>query len=416
MTWLTDRSRYLLGLKHCPAARYYQYHAGDYGYGWGLRRQSVPLRTGIYGHDALAGILGCVIAGVDGDTKLLRSVIQQSIEKYRLSVEATPLTDQDNAAFVAEEQAHLLEALAWGFVRIILPAFKDRFKIVDIEREEAFEVVDGITQMSKPDVVVEDKQTGELALVDFKTAASFSDAWLEGFREDIQGMVGAKAVQLRLKRPVDNYWIIGLCKGGRRRFAKRGVETAEKRQYSHLCYAQVIEPNPPIQPEVALRTMGIWIDKQPVWKLKLPTEPRQSNAEWWAMNIDKETLNRDYMLIGPYNVDKYMVEQYFRGMVPEERRWINKLNDLYEAELNGGWSSWVFQEILDATFPRSYNCFTYFGDRCPYYRLCFKREGWEDPIGSGWYTHRRSHHEPELVQQQERGIPVPLEPWEVNDA
>lgn len=416
MTWLTDRSRYSTGLNHCMMARYYNYHAGEYGYGWAPNGQSVPLATGIYLHDALAGVLSCVMSGKE-DHELFRVVINQSVEKYQQEVAQTPLTGQDNAAFTAAEQAHLLESLAWGFVRLILPTFKDRFKIIDIEREETLAVGSAITQMSKPDVVVEDRNTGELALVDFKSAASFGETWLESFREDIQGMVGAKAVQERLGRPVDHYWIVGLQKGGRRRFKNRGRESAEKRQYSHLCYAQVMPPNPPIQPEIALRTAGLWLEKQPVWAIEgLPLQPNQSIAEWWAYNIDKETLLQDYVIVGPYPVDKYMVRQYFDGMVVEEQRWIELLWRLFKAEENFAWESTAFQKVLDVAIPRSYNCFSYFGGRCPYYRLCFKREGWEDPVGSGYYKHRRSHHAPEIAQMKERGIPVPPEPWEVEEA
>lgn len=409
--WLTDRSRYTTGLNHCQMARYLNYHAGEYGYGWSLRGNSVPLSTGIYVHEALAGLMGLAKTGTYEGEKSYRHKIDTAVQKYRAAVKAAPLTEQDASDHTAEEQAHLLEALAWGFVRLMLPILKERFKIIDIEREEQL-VLGDMTQMSKPDMLVEDKKTGLLALVDFKTASDFGDSWVEGFREDIQAMVGVRAVEERVGRPVESYWICGLRKGGRRKFAARGEETAEKRQYSHLCYVTAMEPNPPMRTELTLQTTGLWVHKQPVWKLKLPTAKGQSNAEWWAKNIEQIVLAQDYTLVGPYSVDRYMVSQYFSAMANEEGRWIQLLWDIYEAELKAGWASRPFQAFLDKTIARSYACFSYFGERCPYYRLCFKREGWQDPSGSGHYKHRRPHHLPEIEQMKQRGIPVPAEPWE----
>jgi hypothetical protein len=36
--------------------------------------------------------------------------------------------------------------------------------------------------------------------------------------------------------------------------------------------------------------------------------------------------------------------------------------------------------------------------------LCFKQEGWNDPLGSGKYRLRRPHHQPELDAAVERGL------------
>src|SRR5262245_8391507 len=51
--WFTDRSRVKLGLGRCPRARYLGYHAGPSGYGITLRRESLPLATGLSVHEAL---------------------------------------------------------------------------------------------------------------------------------------------------------------------------------------------------------------------------------------------------------------------------------------------------------------------------------------------------------------------------
>ncbi len=399
MTWLTDRSRYTTGLQHCMMARYLNYHAGDYGYGWSPAALSVPLSTGIYVHEALAGVL------TNGEPRLK---INEAVERYTKAVTKLGYSTDETSTFTIKEQAHLIEALCWGWVRLMLPMVLENFEILDVEREELKELTN-VTQMSKPDFIARDKRSGKVEIHDFKTTGSMSPNWRKSFRNSVQMSIGAGVVSERLGEEVINFRIHGLAKGGRRKFTRHDNETEEARNFSHLCYVQYNAPEPPMQPRPEYLCKGYWYDKTPVWELDFPDKPAGiSNAEHWANTIPLEDLVKMYEMVGPYPCDPYMEKQYYIGMEAEEQRWINRL---WELPLDADWPSDKFQDAITNIFARSYQCESYFGEQCPYKRLCLRRPGWEDPVGSGYYKHRRPHHADEIEQMEERGIPVEKEEW-----
>ena len=72
------------------------------------------------------------------------------------------------------------------------------------------------------------------------------------------------------------------------------------------------------------------------------------------------------------------------------------------------WPDPRFQALMDRLFPRSYECRRYGGrHRCQFETLCFYKEGWADPMGTGRYVDRRPHHQDELVQALESGWLLP---------
>jgi hypothetical protein len=80
-----------------------------------------------------------------------------------------------------------------------------------------------------------------------------------------------------------------------------------------------------------------------------------------------------------------------------------------------GWASPEFQTLLDQLVPCSWECRPYGKEhQCEFVRICHRDQGWQDPIGSGYFVPRRPHHAPELEQAIARGLLV-ADTQEVNE-
>jgi hypothetical protein len=98
-----------------------------------------------------------------------------------------------------------------------------------------------------------------------------------------------------------------------------------------------------------------------------------------------------------YIYDGARIDQLFRALVPHELQWQARVGFLHEELVEKGWESEEFQDTLDATIPRSYQCWKY-DRKCPFYMLCFKESGWK---GLDGYESRVPHHTIELNQKSD---------------
>jgi hypothetical protein len=386
--------------------RYLSFHAGPFGYGYVKKSQAIPLVTGTQVHAALESVLKLVLAGTKPDDPAsFRPVINKAIMDYVALVEEHGLdTDQGSVeqAIILQEQITLVEGLIWGWIRVMLPIILEEFEVEAIEQEELLVATPRIIQMSRPDILLRRKADGKMGVHDYKTTANVTDNMIREYQQSVQMMVGTLGAQARLREPVDHYYIHTLQKGGRGEF-KKGSKFHQ--QYSHLCYAKIFPAQPPLEPNTTWNLRGYWIEKTPIWEVLFAQKPMEmSNSEFWVSQLPKETLYEMFTLIGPYAVIPHMVEQYMRSMPAEEERWIERLDKLYQSPHE--WESQEFQALLDQTIPRSYNCYAWHS-KCQHWDTCFRQPGWEDPVGSGRFAHRRPHHEAELEQMKVRGIPVP---------
>ena len=423
-------------------ARYYEYHSGPYGYGIRKKEISLPLGTGTYTDQALSGVLlnaqlaqqaGTELGDLHND--LFRKVIERAVIDYQAEVERKGFLQQQNITNVQHtmlEQSALIEGLAWSWILGQLPGLLKDYEILDVQREETFVIpgtctcitiqnstsnwtfpqhhriethqpaCQGIVIMSKPDFVCRHKATGAISQHDFKTHGYVvDDRFVESHRDSVQMAVQSMGIEARLGTPVNTYWIHALVKGGRGVFSKKGEDVTgkPKSQYSDLCYAKIMPPNPPINDKTIVDYKGFWYSKQPVWELMLDDKPvGYTHMEYWVSLMPKETLYAQTVMCGPYERPAYMIQDALDHIKGEEKRWINTLWDIH----NGG--------NVNELVSRSYDCKKYGEEyRCDYYDICFKGTGWQDPLGSGKYVHRLSHHVPEIDQMKARGIPVPEE-------
>lgn len=429
--WFVDRSRYLAGVDDCEMARYLEYHSGPYGYGIRRTANSMTALTGTYTDQALTGVLlnaaAAQQAGTDiGDphNDVFRKIVGQAVTDYQTEVKAKGFLEEQNITNLTHtmmEQSALIEGLFWSWVLGQLPGLLRDHTIIAVQQEESYVIpgtctcgmdadnpkyydhmehsnCNGICIMSKPDFLTRRKADNRVCQHDFKTSGSqINDNYLESHRDSVQMAIQSLGVEARMGEPIAQYYIHALAKGGRGVFSKRGQDTTgmPKKQYSDLCYAKWMLPNPPISDKTIVDYKGFWYDKHPSWEANFPdVPPGWRPMEYWVVLMPKDILYAQTVLCGPYDRPTHMMNDAVEHVLGEERRWIAALWKIHEGE------------SVNLHVSRSYDCHKYGAEhRCQYYQICFKGQGWNDPLNSGYYELRVPHHDPELQQMVARGVP-----------
>jgi hypothetical protein len=425
-----------MGQAQCMRKRFLQFSALN-GYGFVRNSNSLPLATGIYVHEALAGVLRwakmtqTLNQTIDVESAqfaaTVRPLISKQIDAYKSLVTAKGFLNIEGAEeikHIMEEQASLIEGLTWGWCRAMLPDLLANFTIVDVEEEELFPVGEDIVQMSRPDFILRRKVDGKLALADFKTSSYVNESYAAEYRNSIQMAVGTLGAEHRLKEPIEFYYIFVLVKGQRKNEYEQstGDYSGPRRQNSPFCYGYCRPANPPLEPDENWQpkwkylgadgkkhTLGRNYEKTPIWKGSFSYKPKDmTNAEFWARSIPMDVLEEHFVQIGPYERQDLLIPEYLKEMVHEERRYIQNLWKLFEfeTETGSGWETLAYQDKLCELFPRSWNCYS-FSSPCPYIPVCFKHPGWTDPLGTGKFVLRTPHHGPETEQALARGVEIP---------
>lgn len=403
--WLTDRSRYLDGLQHCQMYRYLKYHSAN-GYGMVRRSVSMPLATGVFVHQALADIMESarLLAALPPRDVAL-SAVNKAIGDYQRLVEKRGFLEVEpgsEADQIRKEQLSLVAGLVWGWYRVMLPDVLRDYEVIEVEQESELDLGKGVWKMVRADWVGRRKADGQLGNHDFKTMAMLSDSYVEEFKHSPQMALTTKALEVKYKEPVTHYVIHGLIKGTRRGEynPSSGDYDGPKRQGSYLCYLYEKPANPPLnspdfQPKWKYlgkdgrkHTLGRDYTKKPVWEVMDPRD--------WVYLLPEPFLWELFPTIGPYQRQTWMIEPYAEEVQAEELRWVQRLHRIFES---GDDPAVIRQEI-----PRSWDCHRY-NRPCEMMSACYGEEA--DPLGSGKYTLRRPHHQPEIDQMEERGLEVP---------
>lgn len=464
----TDRSRILAGMTWCERRRYLTYHASN-GYGIVRRRQGIELAQGIHVHRAHEFILKQRVAIGPVAPEHWRTLIHKSVEGYRESVrrsgiyiEALELQEAGAAQhaeheYIIQEQSHLLEALLWGFVRVLLEPLLEEFEVIEIEQEEERVegctcglgpehppaehrelLCEGIVIMARPDLILKQRSTGEYCNADFKTTGWLDDSrWRNLYEDNVQFAIGSACTEVRLGVEIPHSYVIALGKG--RREGRYNKETRKKdgpkRQSHWLCYAFYKPATPTMdeqwqlsynyvdhegQNRQATKTKGY--ELIPVWEAEIgDPENGISPAEAWVMSLPQEVLEANFCLIGPFQHPRHLVKSYFRGVVATERRIAEGLWRLYElkqALLAEGVEivelDERYQALLDETFPQSRDC-RRFNRNCELLPICNQEPGWVNPTEEMGFKLRRPHHQGELDEMEEQGLEIPESDEELED-
>lgn len=402
----------------------------------------------------------------------VRAIMKGEIERYYALIDARGLRSGgdlgvEEAQHVMEEQASLIEGLGWTWISCTLPYLTEHFRPISIEEEETFALgctcglplnvgdladhesrgCEGGGWMSKADLVLERLTDGELGWHELKTGSNIhKKAWSQSWDHNIQFASGILGAERRLEREIGHYYLHGLQKGTRRSAYDTITRKYEgpRRQDSFLCYGYLKPADPPTIPEddwrakfnweeydeltgtTKKRRLGKGYEKSPIWKADFAGKPPEwSNIEYWCEWLGRDTLSELVRMTEPYPRPSMLLQEWVEEAAANELNWRRRLWNVYEARTRAaarlsseGKTPSVelidFQpevrHALRENFPRNWEgCHSYYGDDCEFLPICLHEPGWDDPIASGRYIHRRPHHQPEIDQMLERGIPVPEE-------
>lgn len=439
--WLTDRSRYLVGLQHCQYRRFLEYHSGANGYGIRRKSEAMPLVTGIHVHEALAQLL-CYKPDVI-NRGMVREIIADTVAKYDALLKQRGFADPEEGTdqdFVRREQMALIAGMVWGWYRVAYQDFVTRYEVVRVEWEETYvagcgcglgdgvgEPQDhaargcaakgGIVIMSRPDVIVKDRLTGRVENIDFKTQAY--EPFLPEWTDNVQMALSGLGAERSLGTLLSNYNIHFLMKGARKSDWDDYAEdySGPKRQQSPLIYGWYDMGSPPIRP-ASWKPSRVYYDDVPSkWQAQRHAEPGPMGfrhtlgkdysktpvwinagpgVEEWVMDVlDEETVKGEYRLIGPFDRPTRLMDDVVPTIVEHERENIEKLYAVREGH------------NPKHLFPQSWQCYR-FKKPCPFLEVCKNPDTTgADPIGSGLYIPRRPHHMLEMEQMQARGLEIP---------
>lgn len=443
--WNVDNSR-RQAEHRCKRLRYLEYHSGPSGYGIRRIAQSLPAVNGIRVHKLFAEVLALASEGVD--RPVIRACIVRNIQAYKelghkKAYRDIPLPDMPaEAKFeidrVIDEQASLLEGLAWGFLKVIVPYLLKTFEVIAIEREFPFtlpaaEGEQRIRIMTKPDLVLRRKVDLALCFWDFKTGGSFSPSWKAQWEDSAQLLTIRKGIEHGLKEPCTFAYILGVLKGRRQEEKATGIT----RQYSPFCYAWHREANPPMIREDwqinydyttedgKAHRLSKEYKRQAIWAWEFPDKPADwTTLEYWVESLSDEMVQSQFEYLGPYNHDEWVLDSFLRGAVKQENLVREGLWAVYDAlqEVPPEEQAWAESNpkilaVLDEHFPQSWDCYKYGKQyKCQMHAICKREIAAENPLERGGFELRRPHHLQELTQMRDRGIEPPPDQEEEDDA
>lgn len=340
----------------CPRSRWWGYEWGGRGLSSGTT--SIELFLGITLHDGLAAIF----SGLDID-----SISEAAITQVKEHLASDSVEGQHYAA----EQAALVEGLLRGFHRHVYPRLMDEYDVVDIEKELFYEH-DGLTFMSKPDLLLRHKEGGHLLYYEYKSTSSVKDKWVGSWNTAVQLHSTIKAIEHNLKEEVSYCIVQGLNKG---------YVSQYDRQESIFCYGYYKAGQPPFNKDVWQYAYKAGLKKDPTWT-------KAGGVKQWVAEMPEEILSQQFPQTPPILINHDLVDAFFRQQASREheiRRTRLLLMENPEAT-----------ELLDAHFPQHFEqCSPGYGTGCQFKKLCFS--GIADPLAAG-YSLRVSHHDAEREQ------------------
>lgn len=177
-----DRSRHLEYLR-CPRARYLGYHHAGVGLTTESSRPSIYLITGGAIHKGLEGLL----SGQSTDDAV--AMAQAEFDTATAGITSLEGLRPEHLSFTIAEQRFLVDVLVRVYARRGLPALLAEYEVVSTEQEYEWPLTPGITFMSRLDVLIRHKDTGDLVVVSFKSDTGRDPLGkLEDHAQDLQGI------------------------------------------------------------------------------------------------------------------------------------------------------------------------------------------------------------------------------------
>lgn len=354
---LYDRSRVTTDWS-CPRKRYWNFeHEGK---GITADRHALELFLGTVLHDGLAAIAANTIP----------------IDEIALAAHDEVIMGLPDDEQFANEQAALVEGLLRGFSRHIWPRFSAQYTVVAVEKELLFPH-DGMGFMSKPDLLVRDKE-GNLWYVEYKSTSTNKEQWVNSWTTAIQLHSSIRAVEHELGEKVTGIIVQGLYKG----YVSYGKQT------SPFCYGYYKPGNPPFSTDQWRYTWDRGFNKYPVWQ-------KAGGLKAWVDNMPDDLLQEQFPQVPPIFINERLIDAFFRQRGDREI----EIRLARQGLMNPDNDPSVKQTLLDMAFPQRWDqCAPSFGKPCQFRKLC--HSGMDaDPLSAG-FVYREPHHTPEMEQWQ----------------
>lgn len=272
-----------------------------------------------------------------------------------------------------------MRGMILGWAKIILPQLKSMGKLYAVEKEVT--LIEGdLCMMTQPDVLIEPHDSDELIYVEWKTTKQPSPGWFMHWTTAPQFMAAALAVQQTLNKNVGLYQVIGLVKGDYR----------DLWQHSPFCWGWRYQlPNGEFDYSWAWETA-----RKKGWE-RFQISPDE--IEWWVENMPQDILIKQFPQTLPLPIAEHQTQAFRRQMFHRERMiWAAK--ELLDSGVLGPEDE---QHTLDEIFPQHFaNCNPVMGRACWAHELCWQPQVARDPIASGKFLWRVSHHELERKKQE----------------
>lgn len=362
---LIDRTRTVVDWG-CKRARYYGYEYN--GRGIVKDGSSLDLAIGLVIHDAMAAIATFTQKGEPVPIDHIADAAFRQIYDNITESAQDGVIESDIQNF-ANEQASLTEGLIRGFFKHVWPRLMIDYPHIEaIEQEMTYTLGGGFKFMTKPDLIVANKEN-ELVYLEYKSTSSKKDKWIQSWDTAVQLHSSIMATEETLGIRPAYVQIVGLYKG---------YESYGK-QNSPFCYAYKKLGNPPFTTDQVQYEYKAGFRRYPTWE-------EAGGVKAWVEKMPDNILTDQFPMTAPIMVDEDLVRDFFAQRLVRERE-IASAFDPDNPDVDE-------YEIMSRVFPQTFEkCVPAYGWVCPFRKLCFGHVA--DPLSEG-YVLRTPHHQQEL--------------------
>ena len=443
-----DRSR-VLTHQSCPRRRYFEYEVPTSGKVNGVRpaRLDMNLLTGSCFHKGIEELLLAVKAELspkDFDIRVDMAV-ESALEEFWPAVKAQGLIldPDEDASYVAYEQASLIEALIRAYAIFVLPQVIERFQVVEVEQEEVgrFEIPGFVLNFgARLDGLLLERDSLNLYVLSLKTTKEWGKRDDDSARHDMQGLSEVRVVEQKLAR-----WEAQVKQSGRAlegvpqwfidrsiagapptvtgvimQFALKGRRENSPRGSGKYCFN-----NPLIRPWKKADDLG-----GPSYAFRYEfQDPMGGNHRlgkgWNRVNIWEDmgvkawvehlashelqgfprgaALEAQFVLPIEYYRNPEDMDRWERQIIHQEKRVAEARYKMFmeDAPLGPDQENWAddFSHLLDEHFPMHTKSCDW-PTKCSFQEICFGPPAYlHDPLSSGLYQIREANHDSEYVHR-----------------
>jgi hypothetical protein len=374
----------------CPRMRFLGYDFD--GQGYQSKATRVPLIGGTHEHELLANIVGHyggLIEVPSGDP--IAFFVARMREAYKEEILAAGVRDLNDVEvkFVMEEQLHLLEMMARGFVHYRLPHLLDTYEVVSVEKQWGWELGPGVVLPLRFDIVFRRKDDNLLYIGDYKGAPYVDDAWQRKHENSLQTMLYITALEEETGEMVGGIFYEGLVRGyWRKDTAKSSPFFGRQIQQSPYCYGYINRNTSEMLAE--------YTNRKGFEKFRVAEE--MSVKSWMDFLIEKDILPGLFITMDPVAPPPELRDRIRNQAYQGEVRYLRDLELFNEMREKYGIDDPRVQEHLDLMAPQHTDrCFAYGADnRCSFSEagLCLSPgAGLETIPQDPMFKQREPHHD-----------------------